>query len=238
MGAANYDQIHLVLKRLCEDLGLDGYTWWFHDGEGQYIELDTRPAEWKQLYEDGFYILSDPVVLTAFTTMQPFLWSEALARRKMTPREMSVMGQAQHDFGIAEGCNFPIHDPEGQQGSLSFFCRDLHHLFEVWKERHHLLSYISYLCHMASKRLDSRKKDKDNGPRLTAREREILTYAAAGLSRDEIADKIGRDVNTVKAHLQSANRKLDTSKTIHAAIKAFTQGEIVGLPALKPRSIK
>jgi len=47
---------------------------------------------------------------------------------------------------------------------------------------------------------------------LTAREREIATLAASGLSSREIADRLVVSVRTVDNHLQRAYRKLGVTR--------------------------
>jgi DNA-binding NarL/FixJ family response regulator len=52
---------------------------------------------------------------------------------------------------------------------------------------------------------------------LTDREREILEYAALGLSRGEIAEELALSINTVRTHLQHVLSKLGVHTTLEAA---------------------
>ena len=52
---------------------------------------------------------------------------------------------------------------------------------------------------------------------LTARERQVLALAADGLTRREIAARLGISEATVKVHLGSAYRKTGTDSRIEAA---------------------
>ena len=47
---------------------------------------------------------------------------------------------------------------------------------------------------------------------LTAREREIVTLAARGLSNKDIAERLTVSVRTVEGHLYRASRKLGVSE--------------------------
>ena len=53
---------------------------------------------------------------------------------------------------------------------------------------------------------------------LTKREAEILTMVAVGNTNDEIADKLSISLQTVKAHLYSAFKKLDVSNRLQATL--------------------
>lgn len=67
----------------------------------------------------------------------------------------------------------------------------------------------------------------DGGPsvnQLTGREREVLGYLAAGWHNDEIADRLGIAVNTVKVHLRNVLSKLELKNRQHAAAYAVQVG--------------
>ena len=62
--------------------------------------------------------------------------------------------------------------------------------------------------------------------RLTARERECLTWAARGKSEEEIAMLIHRSRDTAHFHLRNAALKLDAGNRTHAVAIACTRGLI------------
>jgi len=59
---------------------------------------------------------------------------------------------------------------------------------------------------------------------LTAREREILEYVAAGWRNQEIAERLNIAVNTVKVHLRNILEKLDLRNRQQAAAFAAREG--------------
>lgn len=61
---------------------------------------------------------------------------------------------------------------------------------------------------------------------LTAREIEVLTWAARGKTSEEIASILGLSKRTVDFHVDNARVKLDVSSRIQAAVKAATGGLI------------
>ncbi len=63
-------------------------------------------------------------------------------------------------------------------------------------------------------------------PGLTTREREVLRLLADGLTREEIAERLGIGEGTVRAHLVKANRRLGARNRTHAVAVALRKGLI------------
>jgi len=61
---------------------------------------------------------------------------------------------------------------------------------------------------------------------LTAREREVLTWAAQGKSAQDIAEILGISKRTVEEHTHSACRKLNAANRTHAVAVAMHEGLI------------
>jgi len=59
---------------------------------------------------------------------------------------------------------------------------------------------------------------------LSARESEILTYIARGLTNQQIADFAYLSINTVKTYIRTAYRKIDVSSRAQAVRWALTHG--------------
>jgi NarL family two-component system response regulator LiaR len=68
--------------------------------------------------------------------------------------------------------------------------------------------------------------EHDPGGQLTAREMEILKWAAHGLSNKEISEKLFISLRTVKAHMTNIFNKLGCSSRTDAIIKGLKQGYI------------
>lgn len=69
-----------------------------------------------------------------------------------------------------------------------------------------------------------KRRDRDEAPLLTAREREMLGHAADGRSVKQTAETMHLSVATVKTHLQNAYEKLAVTDRTAAVAKALRQG--------------
>ena len=69
-------------------------------------------------------------------------------------------------------------------------------------------------------------EERATGGQLTAREMEILRWAARGLSNKEISEKLFISLRTVKAHMTNIFNKLGCSSRTDAIIKGLKQGYI------------
>ncbi len=65
---------------------------------------------------------------------------------------------------------------------------------------------------------------QNEGPKLTGREREILTLVVRGLANKQIARELGISEKTVKAHLTSAFSRIGVSDRTQAALWANRNG--------------
>lgn len=69
--------------------------------------------------------------------------------------------------------------------------------------------------------------DRDNvndGPLLTAREREILVLVARGFSTREVAQEVKIASRTVDRHIENARLKLGARNRTHLVVRAMMEG--------------
>lgn len=73
--------------------------------------------------------------------------------------------------------------------------------------------------------------DATEEPGLTAREREILQFVAAGLSAKQVAQEIGIAPRTVERHIENLRHKMRARNKTHMIAKAVALGELHLEPA-------
>jgi len=80
-----------------------------------------------------------------------------------------------------------------------------------------------FLCSQTKSIIDKKTKDELNTvPKLTRREKEILTEASAGLTTSQIADKLFISPHTVESHRKNIIEKFG-AKNLSTAIKLATE---------------
>lgn len=82
----------------------------------------------------------------------------------------------------------------------------------------------------ADEELDATEENLGDGsdaPRLTDREREVLTLLALGDSNKTIAEKLHLSPETVRAHTRSARLRLGAKSRSHAIALALKSGQLV-----------
>ena len=78
----------------------------------------------------------------------------------------------------------------------------------------------------ADPRLSPSDADSTSAPSLTAREREVCTLLAMGLSGEEIAERLFLSSETVRTHIRNAMQRLGVKTRVHLISRAITSGEI------------
>lgn len=180
-----------------------------------YILVKSWPHAWLSRYSRLGYYAHDPVAQNCFATLEPFIWSRAnwdgcdpqLARR--------VMNEA-CDFDLRDGVMVPMHDLSGRQASLSLAARTLD-LPPSGLKAIHLVGLYAFA---------SADERSCVPPRLSPREREVLSWTAQGKSTWDVGEILGVSQQTVATHLKNAKVKLDGTTVTHTVVQALRRREI------------
>jgi LuxR family quorum sensing-dependent transcriptional regulator len=170
-------------------------------------------------YSSRNYFEVDPVGQNVLATSSPFLWSDAPDQRdKSLSRQM--LGEAA-EFGLRDGFCVPIHGATGWQSAFSFaHDRQIDASPGKLAAAHLLALTVSGRLRI----LHGEERYARKG--LTPREREVLTWAAAGKSAWETSALLGISEATVITHLDHIRRKLNAANTTHAVVVAMQIGEL------------
>ena len=170
------------------------------------------PPEWFELYTRENFSVMDPVPKYGASTLQPFEWSEAHYDKESNPAAHLVMTRAM------EGYCIPLHYDEG--GAVISMATEQLNIDPVAKSA---LQLIGVYAH---NRIRSLGRPTSERALLTAREREVLRWAADGKTSWEVSVILRISERTVKFHLIQASRKLNAVNRTSAVAKALARGLI------------
>jgi len=176
------------------------------------------PREWFELYVRDNYSAIDPIPRHGAATVQPFVWSEVAYDLERDPGARMVMTRAA-EFGLREGYCIPLHYDDG--GAIISMAGEDPDLGPVARSA---MQLIGIYAHNRLRALGRPKPLRRN--QLTARECEILQWAAQGKTAWEISMILRIAERTVKFHLIEASKKLDAVNRTAAVAKALALGLI------------
>ncbi len=190
------------------------------DGPWQLeILCDGWPVAWLEHYIARRHFSHDPCALRSRHAGQPFLWRD-LSRRHMTAGQLRVMDEAT-EFGLNDGLCVPIHEPLRAPAVVTV----AGHRIELAREDLPILETVCVHAFRAMRRLRA-GEGRSFHLRLTDREREVLTWIAAGKAAEDVACILGISRFTVERHLSNVREKFDAVNTVQAVMEAVRRGEI------------
>jgi LuxR family transcriptional regulator, quorum-sensing system regulator BjaR1 len=172
------------------------------------------PTELFELYVARRYADIDPCMRHLQRTTQPFKWRDVPYDAEREPRAAELMTLVA-DFGLAQGLFVPIPSTAGTFGNV-WMAGPTPELTGRTKPALHLIALYAFgRVHQLAGRLP------DQGPPLTAREREVLVWAAHGKSAWEIGEILGIAKRTVDEHAKTACLKLGAANRVQAVAIAL-----------------
>lgn len=195
------------------------------DGEWIPLKLNVRnfPRGWESGWERfGSF---DPYYRACFDGTLPFDWGNVQGRDTLHPIERQAWRYLA-DFGLGRGMTIPVHLPGGRFAVVSAIvdrsCADWDGIRERTRET------MFHLTHLFHKTVHDRGFDAQVAMalpvRLSPREIECLRWAAGGRTAQDVANILGRSVETVRLHLKNAMNKLGANNRTQAVAKATQLG--------------
>ena len=179
------------------------------------VIVSRWPPEFFMLYVENDYARFDPLARYCSRSHMPLEWSAESYRGEADPRAAEIM-QRGADFGLKQGYLIPIHGPVGCEGCVSTAAGTALQLTTHAKLALHVMSLYAF---DRMRRL--RRQPRDRKPPLTAREREVLAWAAKGKSASQISQTLRISKRTVDEHTQTAARKLGAANRTQAVAIAL-----------------
>jgi LuxR family quorum sensing-dependent transcriptional regulator len=172
------------------------------------------PAEFFMLYVENDYARFDPLIRLSIQSYMPFEWCADSYRSDANPRVTELMRRAS-EFGLKCGYIVPIHGPLGYEGCVGMSADQLA-LSARARSALHLMALYAF---DRMRTLQGHLSDKKI--LLTAREREVLSWVAAGKSAAQISQALRISKRTVDEHSQTAARKLGAANRTQAVAIAM-----------------
>jgi LuxR family transcriptional regulator, quorum-sensing system regulator BjaR1 len=151
-----------------------------------------------QGFSDGGFADVDPFMRHLRQSVTPFEHDDITYGPE--PRAVELM-RRRSDFGFASGLSVPIYGPTGRVAAV--FKGPTRTLLPHEKRAFHLITLHAFdrICRLRSPQPAQRRV-------LTNRQREVLTWAAAGKSAWEMGEILGISSRTVEEHAQQALGRL------------------------------
>ncbi len=224
--AATADQ---VMSQLGSALSAFGYNAFLITGVPEppqrveaYFLLNGWPHGFGVEYHQQNYYKDDPIAAWCRRSIDPYEWSEAQYDSESWPRAARVM-QLAADFGMKKGFCVPIIRANGFTACVTM-AGDQPDFEPRAKKAMHLVSLYAHAKAASLLQIDAGMPTDHR--LLSRREREALTWIAAGKTSWEAARIMGITERTVNKFVIDAARKLNATTRTHAVVNAIFAGEI------------
>ena len=201
-----YDRFILFSASAVGDQVVERIYWvegdWFGDGED--VDAET-------------YVRRCPVTRHVLETREPFFWTKTIAKEG----ELYKIVRHPRGQGI-HGLQVPVFGPLGLEGAMSLGGRQI----DASRQARLSMGLIATTAFFSARRLLEAIAEVV-GP-LSEREREVLSWTAAGRRQVEIAATLGLSERTVENHLRRIRKRLGVATTAQAIRVAIRNGDIAG----------
>jgi LuxR family quorum sensing-dependent transcriptional regulator len=175
---------------------------------------DPRVAEWNQTYRDEGYGEVDPLMRFLRRAVKPFEYDEAPYDPNREPRAAEVV-RRRREFEFRDGLVVPILGPAGTTVFVAM-SGPRPDMTDRTKPALHLIALYAFYRFCCLRSTAAVEK-----PRLTDREREVLTWIASGKSAWEVGEILRISRRTVEEHAQHVLGKLGAANRTHAVATAI-----------------
>lgn len=201
-----YDRFVLFSASTTQDAVVERIYWvegdWFGDGES--VDAET-------------YVRHCPVTRHILESREPFFWTKSTGKEG----ELYKIVRLPRGQGI-HGLQIPMFGLLGLEGAMSMGGKQI----DASCQAQLALRLIATTAFFSAQRLLEAAVEAI-GP-LSDREREVLSWTAAGRRQVEIAATLGLSERTVENHLRRIRKRLGVTTTAQAIRVAIRNGDIAG----------
>lgn len=217
------DELRSVVYDIAQRFGFAAFAishYYTRGGEeGVELLLKRLPEPFAQPLVTEQYGLANPLSRRARQSDEPFFWHDVTYDVTTEPIARQAFEHASA-AGLTDGFFIPVHMPQGERGLVSF----LGGATSLQDDDRLALQAVGLAAHAQVLHLS--RPDAVHAPRLTAREREVLKWTAAGKTADATAEILSISVRTVEYHLLNAARKLNTANRTHTVVEALRSRQL------------
>jgi LuxR family quorum sensing-dependent transcriptional regulator len=196
-------------------LASTGYNRPFEDR----VLLKVWPKSWAEQYRSSNFYAFDPVAPRIRRQPELFSWSD-IRLDNVSATSRSIMEIAAVDYGLKFGLCAPVHGMNGYQAGLSLAGRDV----ENTPDAHGAIELITMYAFNRLTILRSRQPEKT--ATLTLREREVMSWVAAGKTAWDTSVILSISEDTVNKTVTAAMQKLNAHTRAQAVAEAIRRGFI------------
>ncbi|XWN31333.1 MAG: LuxR family transcriptional regulator [Devosia sp.] len=187
-----------------------------HEPQKDPFVKTTYPPLWLVRYLMRQYWRVDKIGMQGFLATAPFDWRDVPISSQ---EEVEFLRDARaHKVGKS-GLIIPLTDRFGRRGILSITSDKSGEEWERFKAEH-LADFLVIGNAFHTRGVRDVFGEAPPPPKLSPREKEVLSWVAEGKEVPDIAIIIGLSEHTVRTYIKSARLKLDCTTQAQAAVKA------------------
>lgn len=226
------DSMHMLREQLAEALAAFGIPYFSlvamlpatTGGPRAPVTLISKTKNgWADFYWQANAFNFDPTVHAALRRYTPFSWSEIEARRQSQSAK-NLFASIRDIMDVDGGLVIPLHDDLGFAGLIGLYQEERELPAEVRASAKLMAIYA--LDRAKTLRVEAAANDDALCP-LTERQRELLSFAAAGKSDWDIAKILGISSHTANDHFEKAKEAMGVRTRAQAIAIAVRRGWIV-----------
>ncbi len=226
--STNSEDAFNILERTLSGLGFDRVVYsLITDHPSMQLKrghgiLRNYPDDWMKYYFTKNYFEVDPVIKVIKQTSGPFLWDKLPELKNGLEKSEHILMEEAREAKLLDGIGISLHGACGEivgMGVASSSGRT-----DILNPN--MISLVYALC--SQFHIAYRKMEEKLSPiiRLSQREKEVLTWIAAGKSKSVVADILNISDDSVKTYVSRIFTKLQVNSIQLAVVKAIAMGLI------------
>lgn len=214
--ASTEDAVFAALANIVRSIGFTYCAFGLHipalRRAGRDLWFTNFPPSWYGHALGFSHMETDPVISTAMRRAIPVVWGHDASAGKCLGHD-SCSGEVRHGLTLA------MHGRDQDTGLLSIARAGPEITGAELDEIEGKLCWLGHVAHDAIRNIATRHDD-GSYLELSAREREVMRWTAAGKTAYEVGRILGITTRTVNFHVASVLEKLNVPNKTQAAVKA------------------